>query len=68
MDAAERQSGSSVDHKTFTQQIHKPALIITAPICMLPRLIPDYSDQRNRWRADWNTNTFFLRFFQHKMV
>lgn len=36
--AAEREPGSSVDHKAFTQQIHKLALIIIISICLLLRL------------------------------
>lgn len=52
MDAAEREPGSSADHKAFTQQIYKLPLIIIIPICLLLRLCHStvhlrlYSNQR----------------------
>lgn len=65
VDAAEREPGSSVDHKAFTQQIYKLALIIIIPICLLLRLCYSTVHLRLQWskktdrRAYRSTYTYF---------
>lgn len=45
----ERQPGSSVDHKAFTQQIHQLAFIIIISICLLVRLCHSTVHLRLQW-------------------
>lgn len=52
--AAEREPGSSVGHKAFTQQIHKLALIIIISICLLLRLCHSTVHLRLQWSKKTN--------------